>query len=169
MKANAKMKAEPKADAAAAPKSSKKMLIMIIGLVVLLAGAAGAYFMLKGGGEGADHKPAKKAKAHTPPVFVPLDAFTVNLQPENGDQYLQIAFTLQVSDEKQVELIKANMARVRSRVLLLLSSKKASEISTPEGKAALSKELVTTLQAPFVEKGDPQEISDVLYTAFIIQ
>jgi len=164
------MKAEPKADAAAAPKSSKKMLIMIIGLVVLLAGGAGAYFALKGGGEDADHKPAKKAaKAHAPPVFVPLDAFTVNLQPENGDQYLQIAFTLQVSDEKQVELIKANMARVRSRVLLLLSSKKASEISTPEGKAALSKELVATLQAPFVEKGDPQEISDVLYTAFIIQ
>ena len=163
------MKADPKADAAAPPKSSKKMLIIIIAVVVLALGGAGAFFMLKGGGD-AEHKTEKKAsKPHAPPVFVALDAFTVNLQPENGDQYLQIQFTLQVSDEKQVELIKANMARVRSRVLLLLSSKKASEISTPEGKATLSKELVTTLQAPFVEKGDPQEISDVLYTAFIIQ
>ena len=163
------MKADPKADAAAPPKS-KKMLIIIIAAVVLLAGGGGgAYMMMKGGDEG-EHKTAKKsAKPTTPPVFVPLDAFTVNLQPENGDQYLQIQFTLQVSDEKQVELIKANMARVRSRVLLLLSSKKASEISTPDGKAALSKELVTTLQTPFVDKGDPQEISDVLYTAFIIQ
>ena len=162
------MKADPKGDAAP-PKSSKKMLVVIIAVVVLaLGGGAAAYFMMKGGD--AEHKTEKKAaKPHTPPVFVPLEAFTVNLQPENGDQYLQLQFTLQVSDEKQVELIKANMARVRSRVLLLLSSKKASEINTPEGKSALSKELLTTLQAPFVEKGDPQEISDVLYTAFIIQ
>ncbi len=161
------MKADPKADAAA-PKSGKKMLIMIIAVVVLALGGGGAWFMLKGGDDAG--KPAKKtAKVGAPPVFVVLDAFTVNLQPENGDQYLQIQFTLQVSDEKQVELIKANMARVRSRVLLLLSSKKASEISTPEGKAALSKELMTTLQLPFVDKGDAQEITDVLYTAFIIQ
>ena len=163
------MKADPKGEAAP-PKSSKKMLIMIIAVVVLVLGGGGAaWFMLKGGDD-AEHKTAKKAsKPSAVPVFVALEAFTVNLQPENGDQYLQLQFTLQVSDEKQVEHIKANMARVRSRVLLLLSSKKASEINTPEGKSQLSKELLTTLQAPFVDKGDPQEISDVLYTAFIIQ
>lgn len=163
------MKADPKADAAA-PKSSKKMLFVIIGALVVLGGGGGAAFFMMKGGDADDKKPAKKAaKDHAPPVFLNVEPFTVNLQPENGEQYLQIQFTLQVSDEKQVELIKTNMARVRSRVLLLLSAKKASELSTPEGKSQLSKELIAALRQPFVEKGDEQEISDVLYTAFIIQ
>ncbi len=159
------MKADPKADAAA-PKSSKKMMIMIIvGVVVLALGGGAAWFFTQGSAKG-EQKEVKKA---LPPVFVVIEPFTVNLQPENGEQYLQIQFTLQVSDEKQVELIKTNMARVRSRVLLLLSAKKASEISTVEGKSQLSKELIAAIRQPFVEKGEAQEVSDVLYTAFIIQ
>ncbi len=159
------MKADPKAEAAP-PKSSKKMLIMIIlGVVLLLGGGAGWYFMQASGAK-PDQKEVKKA---TPPVFVVLDPFTVNLQAETGEQYLQIQFTLQVSDEKQVELIKANMARVRSRVILLLSAKKASELGTPEGKRQLSNELIAAIKQPFADKGPPQEVSDVLYTAFIIQ
>jgi flagellar protein FliL len=58
---------------------------------------------------------------------------------------------------------------VRSRVLLLLSGKKASEISTVEGKAQLAKELIASLNQPFVEKGAPNEVKEVLFTQFIIQ
>ena len=98
-----------------------------------------------------------------------VDSFTVNLQPEHGDQYLQVAFTLQVEGPEQVELIKANMAKVRSRVLLLLSGKKASEISTVEGKQQLAGEILAAVNEPFVPHGDEQEVSDVLFTSFIIQ
>jgi flagellar FliL protein len=159
------MKADPKAEAAAAPKRSKK-LVVIIALAVLAIGAGGAaWFFTHGKPAGAEHKVAKAE----PPVYVPIDQFTVNLQPENGDQYLQIAFTLQVSSDKEGEILKANMAKVRSRVLLLLSGKKASEIATVEGKRQLATEIVAALKQPFVDKGEPQQISDVLYTAFIIQ
>jgi flagellar FliL protein len=74
-----------------------------------------------------------------------------------------------VQNQKQGELFKANMAKVRSRVLLLLSGKKASEISTVDGKRQLASEIVVALKLPFVDKGEPQQVSDVLYTAFIIQ
>ena len=174
------MKADAKAEAAPAGGGSKKKLIMIIVAVLILAigGGGGAYFMLKGHDDSAEHddEPVKKSKSKKkkkheagPPVYVPVEAFTVNLQPEEGEQYLQLAFTLQVPDAEQSESIKNNMPKVRSRILLLLSSKKASEINTPEGKQALSKEILEQVNQPFEDGGDEQEVSEVLFTSFIIQ
>jgi flagellar FliL protein len=173
------MKAEAKAEAAPAGGGSKKKLIIIIVAVLILAigGGAGAFFMLKGhDSSSAEHeeepvkkKSKKKKKEAGPPVYVPVEPFTVNLQPEEGEQYLQLAFTLQVGDAEQSEVIKNNMPKVRSRILLLLSSKKASEINTPEGKQALSKEILEQVNQPFEDHGDEQEVSEVLFTSFIIQ
>lgn len=147
---------------------------MIVLAAVLVAGGGGggaAWFFLHGkkeeGAPEKEHKPA--AKKGAPPVFVPIDQFTVNLAQETGDQYLQINFTLQVDGKEQEEFIKANMPVVKSRLLLLLSSKKASELNTPEGKKTLASEIVKTVNEPFTEKGPEQEVTDVLFTSFIIQ
>jgi flagellar FliL protein len=174
------MKADPKAEAAAAPATGgKNKLFMMIGAAVLvlgLGGGAGWYF-LHGGADAEAAEPAmkdnggskKKKKDEHPPEYLAIESFTVNLQPENGDQYLRVAFTLQVDGPEQVELIKANMAKVRSRVLLLLSGKKASEINTVEGKQQLAGEILAAVKTPFAEHGEEQDISDVLFTEFIIQ
>lgn len=178
MKANPKTKAEAKPEAAAPAGggSKKKLVIILAGVLVLaLAGGGGAWFMLKGDSE--EHaeetsktaKKAKKAKPAGPPVYIPVDQFTVNLQPENGEQYLQLAVTLQASSLEESEVIKTNMPKLRSRILLLLSSKHASEINTPEGKQQLGKEIMEQANLPFEPEGEPQEVSDVLFTAFIIQ
>jgi len=74
-----------------------------------------------------------------------------------------------VDGPEQAELIKNNMAKVRSRVLLLLSGKKASEINTVEGKQQLAGEILAAVKMPFEEHGDEQEVTDVLFTSFIIQ
>jgi flagellar FliL protein len=111
----------------------------------------------------------KKIDPAVKPEYVPIEAFTVNLQPENGEQYLQVQFTLQVEGAEQATLVKDNMAIVRNRVLLLLSSKKASEINTVEGKQHLSSEIQAAITEPFEKQGDEQEVSDVLFTSFIIQ
>lgn len=177
MKANPKMKADPKAEAAPAAGSKKKFMIMAIVAVLVLGGGAGAgWFFLHGAGdaeaahaEDAPKKKKKKDKEHVKAEYVPVESFTVNLQPENGDQYLQVQFTLQVEGPEQVVLIKDNMAKVRSRVLLLLSGKKASEINTVDGKQQLAAEIKAVVQQPFDEGGDEQDVSDVLFTSFIIQ
>ena len=171
------MKADPKADAALAPAgASKKKLIIIILAAVLVAGGGGGgaawYFLHDKSGQD-DSAPSKKKKHSAskagPPVFVPIDSFTVNLQPENGEQYLQIAFTLQVSNAEEMEAIKLNMPKVRSRLLLLLTVKKASELNTVDGKQQLAAEIVAQVNQPFEEKGPEQDVTDVLFTAFIIQ
>ena len=174
MKANPKMKAEPKVEAAPAGGGKKKLMIIIIAAVVVLAGAGGgAWFFMHGKSDDAPGKTAAKHKEAPkgPPNYVPIDPFTVNLQPgESGaDQYLQLAFTLEVPSLEDVELIKNNNAKVRSRLLLLLSGKHAADINTPDGKKQLAAEILAQVKEPFEDKGSPQEVSDVLFTSFIIQ
>ena len=174
--AQAKPKVDPKADAAAAaPAGSKKKLIVIAAAAVLLLGGGGgaAWYFMQGGDAAAHESPKeskkKKKNSDVKSEYVPVEAFTVNLQPENGEQYLQVQFTLQVAGTEQATLVKDNMAIVRNRVLLLLSGKKASEISTVEGKQRLAAEIQAIVQEPFESDGDDQEITDVLFTSFIIQ
>lgn len=169
----ASAKVVPLDDAAkAAPKSSKKLIIIGLAAVVLAAGGGGAaWFFLKGSPDAEDAKPAKAAKQAPgkPPVFLAMEPFTVNLQSEGVDQYLQVTVTMQVADETQVELIKQYMPLVRSRILMLLAAKKASELSTTEGKEKLQEEIIEAVSKPFTKKGDPLDISAVLFTSFVIQ
>jgi flagellar FliL protein len=169
-KPGSKPTAAPEVVAEAAPKSSKKKLIIIIAAaVIVVAGAGGgALFFMRGA---AQPSPAKEAKSEPAklPVFVTMEPFTVNLQSETGDQFLQVTLTLQVPDAAQEELLKSFMPQLRSRLLFLLSSKKAAEISSVDGKKKLSEEIITTANQPFTAKGPPQTVSDVFFTSFVIQ
>jgi flagellar FliL protein len=159
------MKADPKAETATPNSKKKLVVILVMAVLVLGLGGGAAWFFTQGKADGNEHN-AMKAE---PPEYVPIDAFTVNLQPENGEQFLQIQFTLQVANPEQGQVIKDHMAKVRSRVLLLLSGKKASEISSVDGKRQLASEIMAALKQPFSAKGAPQQVNDVLFTSFIIQ
>jgi len=124
-----------------APKKSKLPLIIIL-LVVLLAGGGGAAWFLLMRGHADDEEQEVKTASSKPATFLPLDQFTVNLQPEDGQQFLQVAMTLKVVDQAVGDAIKAAMPEVRSRVLLLLSSKKPSQLSSLEGKNKLAEEVI---------------------------
>lgn len=163
------VKAEAKGEAAApAPKSNKKMIMLIIIGLLVAGGGGGAawYFTQKKAGSTPK---AEKAELAKPPIFITLDTFTVNLQPEDGEKYLQIALTLQVAEQTQMDLIKLQMPQVRSRLLTLFSSRKASEISTAEGKKILSQDILALVNQPFSPKAPPQTVSGVYFTSFIIQ
>jgi flagellar protein FliL len=152
---------------AAPKKSKKKLVIILVAVLLLLLGGGGAWYFTSGDDkapEAAQHEPPK------PPVFLALDQFTVNLQSAGGnDQFLQIAFTLQLANQEQVELFKTYMPLVRSRLLMLLSSKKAEEITGVDGKKKLADEIVAQMKQPFLPKGKPQEVAGVFFTSFVIQ
>lgn len=147
-------KEDAAADGAAPPKKSKKMLILIVAAVVLLGAVGGGAFMLMGkkapaeGEEEAAHEePAHAAQTwpkfdpSKPPVFMPLEPFTVNLQPENGEQFLQVVASLRVIDAPVGEKVKSFMPQIRHEILSLLAGKKASEITTPDGREELATEM----------------------------
>lgn len=134
-----------------APKKSKLPLIIVL-VVVLLAGAGGAaWFMMRGSADEAEEDTKAAAK---PSIFLPLDQFTVNLQPDDGQQFLQVAMTLKVVDQQTADAIKAALPEVRSRVLLLLSSKKPSQLISLEGKNRLAEEIIYEVEhtMPFEKK-----------------
>jgi flagellar FliL protein len=166
-------------------KSGKKLFIILAILFVVLGGiGAGAWYFIghsnaeheniDGDGadnEGAEKKPRPPVKhdASKPPVFLPMDQFTVNLQSEGVDQFLQVGFTLQVASQEQIELIKLYMPLVRSRLLLLLAAQRGSELATPEGKKKLQDDILAQVKQPFTQQAPPQAVTAVFFTSFVIQ
>lgn len=179
-------KEEKPAEGAAPPKKSKKLLIIILAAVLLIvvAGGGAAFFLLKKGDEAADdeevatekEKPKKKkGEKAAPPVYIAMDAFTVNLVPETGDQYLQVTINVEAEDAAVGETMKVHMPKLRNRIMLILSSKKASELASREGKEALAEEIRESIngvigEPPAKGKKEPSgPVKEVLFTAFIIQ
>jgi len=158
--------------AEAAPKKSKKKLIIIIAVVVLLiGGGVGGWLMMSGGddhGEGEEGEHEEEVVA-TEPVFVELDTFTLNLSPEEGDKYLQVDITLNASEQSDADAVEKRMPQVRNRILMILTSKLASEISDMEGKQMLSEEIVASINEPYSEGAKPLTFTEAFFTSFVIQ
>lgn len=125
----------------------KKALLLVLAIAVLvLAGVGGAaWFFLSEDGEHT--AAAEKPKPKTPPVFVTLDPFVVNLAGE-VQHYLQVGIDLKVAEAAVGDQIKAHLPEIRNGVLLLLSSKHAEELGTLEGKNRLRAEIRTEINRP---------------------
>ena len=177
-KAPPRQKPDTDAEEAAPPAKKKRSLLKMLLLLTLLLGGAGggAWYFLQDQQPAAALKPgaAKAATAKPvsskPPVFVTLEPFTVNLQHDDAAaQYLQVGLSLKVTDAAFVDAIKLHMPEIRNRVLLLLSSKRASEISSSEGKTTLSTELTREIVQPLAGRVPAQGLDSVLFTSFVIQ
>lgn len=147
---------------------NKKSLIMIIliATIAIGAGAGGTWYAMKimGGDESEPAKPKEK-----PTTFVDLDIFTVNLQPEVNSQYLQVGLTVKTRETSVVAEIKKQMPEIRNRILMLLSSKKATEISGVAGKQQLSQQIVDEIRQSLSKTELQEEVLEVLFTSFVIQ
>jgi flagellar FliL protein len=176
--------AKPEAETAEAapPKKSKKLLIIIIAALLLLVGIGGgaAFYLLRSHGQGEDGDPAaekvatkKKDAKEAAPVYVALEPFTVNLVPENGDQFLQLIISIEVMDLHVGDRVKMYTPKMRNNVMMLLSGKRAAELITKEGKETLANE-IRDLINDILEPGgkaqaDDAPVKEVLFTSFIIQ
>ena len=184
-------------DAAVKGGGKKKLIIIIaIVLVVVLAGVA-ALLMMKKKSHGddeegaAEEKPAATAhvKPGTPPTFVPLDPFTVNLADKEVDRFAQVGITLEVADPHFADQLKAYMPAIRNNVLLVLSHKTSAELLTVEGKEKLAREIRRESVRPMgIELDDEDDedadapkkkkkkkravespVTQVLFSTFIVQ
>lgn len=188
-------------EGAAPPKAKSKLLLFIgIGVLVLALVGGGAAFMLmkKKPAEGEDGEEevaeetsqshGKKDGKHEPPVFVKMDTFTVRLQNEGQDSYLQVIPELRVLDAHMGETVKQYNPEMRHRALLLMAAKTPQELNTPAGVEQLAKELRAAFNKilapePPKKKGKKKEVEEedldtvdpsapvqaVLFTSFIVQ
>ncbi|WP_227816860.1 flagellar basal body-associated FliL family protein [Nitrogeniibacter aestuarii] len=192
--------AKTEAEGEEAPKKGgggkKLIIILLVVVILLLIAAGGVVFLLLSkksadaeGGDGhggaqqahvEEHPPELKVDLSHPPTFVPLDPFTVNLAPEDGDHYLQVVMVLKVVDPTVAEQMKAFMPEIRHEVNLVLSSKRPSEISSIQGREALAVEsmervnYILGFEKPSEDKmrrnpGPWGPVITVLFNSFIIQ
>ncbi|ALQ50367.1 flagellar basal body-associated protein FliL [Nitrosomonas ureae] len=151
-------------------KKSKKglVIIILIAIIAICAGAGGTwYFMqMSGDGEGETEKAKPKAK---PTTFIDLDIFTVNLQPEENNQYLQVGLTVKTRESEVVQEIAKQMPLIRNRILMLLSSKKAADISSIAGKQQLSQQVSDEIRQSIDSEDLQEDVREVLFTSFVIQ
>lgn len=149
------------AEQSVAKKGSAKLWI-IIGVVVLLVGAGGGGFLLmqqrkaaaaeaEDGADAAHAAPVRKAPkrdAHTPPTYMPLEPFVVNLADRDSDRYAQIGITLEIEDAKFADELRAYMPAVRNGILMILSHKTAADMLGREGKEQLAAEIAREAVRP---------------------
>ncbi|HEX2009752.1 MAG TPA: flagellar basal body-associated FliL family protein [Roseateles sp.] len=187
-------------NAAPAGGGKKKLVIILVVVLLLVLGGGAALLLLKKKpvDEDGDDSHAEAPAAHaapkpgTPPVFVPLDPFTVNLADKEVDRFAQVGVTLEVTDAKIAEQIKAYMPAIRSNVLMVLSYKTSAELLSREGKEKLAREIMRESVRPMgIELDDEDEdeaadsapkkkkkkkkrapespVTNVLFSSFIVQ
>jgi flagellar FliL protein len=142
--------------------------LVLGGIVVAAALGAGSFFL----GSLLSNRaapPAPAAPVIPAPIFVALDAFTVNLKGEDGDRFLHTGLSIKVADAATQARIAEYLPEARSRILLLLSAKQPPELATVDGKHKLAGEIQQALAKPFAAGLPQQQITDVLFTSFVVQ
>jgi flagellar FliL protein len=155
------------AESTAAPESKppkkRRWLLIVTAAIVLLAGGGGAaWYTLS---RPASAQP--QATAEKPPVFVNLELFTVNLQPQGSGQFAQVGLSVKMADAHATEGLKLHMPEIRNRILLLLSTKTAEDLYTVPGKEQLVREITKEIRQPLAKHAD--EVVGVFFTSFVIQ
>lgn len=190
---------KPEAEAAAAPPKGKKklMLFIIIGIVVALLAGGAAFYMLKMNGATADEHASegapreaeskKRVDPGEPPAYYKFEkAFTVRLQSEQQDTYLQTEIQLKLESSHDQDLMKQFEPELKHRITLTLMSKQAADLGTATGVQRLANELrdvanqvvgapppkkrrpgAELVPADTAEPGDP--VQSVLFSTFIVQ
>lgn len=103
------------------------------------------------------------------PIFTSLDPFTVTLNDGRRTRVLHVAITLRVEDDASRRLVTEFMPMVRDRVLKVLAAQDPSRIQSAEGREELVIALTDSLRSSYDPSPATPRISDVLFTAFVIQ
>ena len=188
-------KKEGEGDAAAKPKSKKKLFIIIGAIVgVLVIGGVAAVFLM-GGKEPQEGEVVEEKEKEKHYATVELDTFIVNLS-ENAS-FLKVRLLLEYDPEilakadgghssggeggghggggagggeKEAGLPGALATRepmIRDAIIRTLSSKRAEEVLSPDGKENLKEELIEAInEAIGLDEG---AIVNIYFTEFLVQ
>lgn len=153
-----------------APKKSKLPLFIGIGVLVLGGGGFAAFKMM-----GSSPPPAAAGTPAAAPapvqiaeVAIPLDTFVVNLADNETERFMKVTMQAVVTDatlRDRFEEEPLARARVRDRVLGVISSYTFNDIATPTGKEMLRSEIAREMGVVLNSEG----VKEILFTEFVIQ
>ena len=97
-----------------------------------------------------------------------METFLTNINDPAGERHARVSVKLAIAPEEQVAETKADpllMARLRDRILTLLTSKTYRQLNDAKGKELFRKEIRERLN-PLLESG---EVKEVLFSDFVEQ
>ena len=165
---------------------SNKVLLILVGLVLLLVLVmGGGMFMIYTKLPSASPKAAvpeteagaeaisEKAKPEEIGAVVSVDTFIVNLADPGGNRYLRVTMDLELvgkpadksAGKTAGDELAKRMPQIRDAILMILSTKRYSDISTTEGKTALREEILNAVNSLLASS----QISRIYFKEFVIQ
>ncbi len=163
-----------------AKKKLPLKLIIIVVVVLLVGGGAGAFFMMgdkntddaatSESKEVAESEEGEASNALGEAHYFSLDPpFIVNFTGKSRARFLQVNIEGMTRDATVKESITKHFPQVRNNIVLLLSSKTYDELNSPEGKAALRKQVLKEVQKVLEAETGKEGIEDVYFTSFVMQ
>lgn len=162
-----------------------KNLLLVLLIIIISVGATLYYSWQQNSkptwaqnwGKAGAHSGEAMASPSTPslpvvtdkPIFAALEPFTVTLNEHGRSRILYVGISLQVPDDNSRKVIQEFMPVVRDRVLHILAEQIPSRIQTSEGREDLVRSLSQGLQTPYEPSYVAPRVSNVLFTAFVIQ
>ena len=154
-------------------KSKLKWIIMLLLLLLLGGGFGAAYFMGfldsflgKGGDEAAGGgKPGQAQTQVKSTPLVKLPEFLTNLNDPLGRRYVRVTVELELISPEVSKEVEAQSARIRDAMIILLSSKSYSELSTMEGKHILRNQILDRVNQIL----GAAKVVNVYYSDFVVQ
>jgi flagellar protein FliL len=160
----------------------KMVIIIVAGTLVLGLGGAFAFFKLMAGGHGGDDqkadatvaKAAEKGeteakhgadKPGTPGAIYDVDPFIVNLADTPEVRYLKLTVKLELENQEASAELASRIPQLRDTILVLLTSKDAASIRTPQGKFELRAEITQRVNSLLPKPG----VRAAYFTDFVVQ
>ena len=160
----------------------KMVIIIVAGTLVLGLGGAFAFFKLMAGGQGKDDQkaeaPVAKAagqgeteakhvagKANTPGTIYDVEPFIVNLADTPEVRYLKLTVKLELESQDTSAELASRVPQLRDTILVLLTSKDAASIRTPQGKFQLRDEITQRVNSLLPKPG----VRAAYFTDFVVQ
>lgn len=167
---------------AAAGVPMKMVIIIVAGTLVLGLGGAFALFKFMAGGHGGDDQKAeapaakaaehgeKEAKHDAPKVNAPgaiydVEPFIVNLSDTPEVRYLKLTVKFELESQDASAELASRVPQVRDTILVLLTSKDAASIRTPQGKFQLRDEITQRVNSLLPKPA----VRAAYFTDFVVQ
>lgn len=104
-------------------------------------------------------------KVREPGFMHSMGSFIVNLKNTGGARYARVSMDLDLEKEAAKAEIEKRMSQIRDMVLMIISAKTAEDLQTVEGKQALRKEILDSLNGIMRES----KVQGLFFTEFVIQ
>jgi len=153
--------ATTEAEAPAKKKSRGPLLVLL--MMVLIGSAAGGVVLLRRGSRTAEPKPAESPIK----TVLPLESFVVNLAEPERHSFLRVGIALGTDRAaKKGEGAEANSTPVvRDAILAVLTTARADDLLTPEGKQKLKTALLESVQ----QRVPQLQVREIYFTEFLVQ